>query len=265
MRKIFKKFRVVGVKPKKKKHPSQFTIVGKKPTVQKLPAQKSPSFDRTGKGEQKFKDLNKIRDAFGTDLDERFYIKPPTISVAKERILKYGRKVESKALERIPKIRKAAAKRVLSRKLEYGSKANVYKPGMISKNSNKAAMFPKLKIIKRTPFGKSVENKVTKLSLQAERLAKRKKERAIKRYEEKLDVIASRPKDRLKTSYKKFKPMDYREKVTNRQKTLDQGFNPDDKSSKFGNPILRKTKRFNRTPTWKFNNQFKELYKKKKK
>lgn len=251
---MFKKFR-------------RFRIVGGRPKVQKLPAQKSPTSSINESSQRLIKQYNtsKIRDAFGVGMDKRFYTKPPVVSVAKERIEKFGNIIESKALERISKIRKAAAKRVLSRKLEYGPKANVYKPGISSKNPNVAARFPKLKSIKRTKFGKSVEQKVTTLSLQAEKLAKRKGERAKEKFAKRLDIIMSSPKDRMKTSYKKFEPMDYREKSAFRQTKEDWGFDPDKKGSNFGNPVLRTTKRFNKTPTWKFNKQFKELYKKKKK
>ena len=251
MVKIFKKFRIVGAKPK----------------VQKLPAQKSPTSSINESSQRLIKQYNtsKIRDAFGVGMDKRFYTKPPVVSVAKERVEKFGQLVESRALERISKIRKAASKRILARKLEYGSKANVYKPGISSKNPNVAARFPKLKSIRRTKFGKSVEEKVTTLSLQAEKLAKRKSKKAMDKFSKRLDIIVSSPKDRMKTSYKKFKPMDYREKSSFRQTQSDWGFDPDKKGSGFGNPVLRTTKRFYKTPTWKVNQQFKRLDELKKK
>jgi hypothetical protein len=194
---MFKKFKI------KKLKPSQYPIVGNRPKVQKLPSQKSPTSSINESSQRLIKQYNtsKIRDAFGVGMDKRFYTKPPVVSVAKERIEKFGKLIESRSLERISKIRKAAGKRILSRKLEYGPKANVYKPGISSKNPNVAARFPKLKSIKRTKFGKSVQEKVTTLSLQAERLAKRKSEKAMKKFEQRLDIGRKRFFEK-KTEYK---------------------------------------------------------------
>jgi uncharacterized protein YlbG (UPF0298 family) len=206
----------------------RFKIIGKMPSVQKLPAQKSP-MPKIGEAAQKLMKEHNLRKYYGTEMDPKFYTKPPVISVAKERIEKFGNLIESRSLERISKIRQAAGKRILSRKLDYGSKANVYKPGISSRNPNIAARFPKLKSIRRTKFGKAVEQKVSTLSLQAEKLAKIKSKKAMEKFSKRLDITMSKPKDRPVSFYAKKQDVPKiikRGEEADFQRSVDMGFAP---------------------------------------
>ena len=184
MVKIFKKFRIVGAKPK----------------VQKLPAQKVPKITISSFDEQLKKSRKQsLRTAYGTDLPKEFYERPPMLSLAKERAEKVGRRVESSALQRIKKIRLATAKRLKSRRAEYGPKKTQF-----FQRTNKG--------LKQTPFAKKVKTKMTKLQTRAFKLAERKGQAAQTRMEQKLGVAVTKPKDRPTSFYTKKQDVPGRER-----------------------------------------------------
>ena len=203
----------------------KFKIVGKKPAVQKLPAQKSP-VEPMGENARKTFNREMMRKSYGVDMDKRFYTKPPILSLAKERAEKVGRRVESSALGRIKKIRQATAKRVKARRTEFGTKKTQF-----FKRTNKG--------LTTTKFGQKVKTKMTKLQTKAFTLAEKRGKKAQARMEQKLGVVATKPRDRLKTSYQKFTPMTIRDKISNRQRRSDQGFDPDETFS--FDPFFMKT------------------------
>ena len=184
MVKIFKKFRIVGAKPK----------------VQKLPAQKVPKITISSFDEQLKKSRKQsLRTAYGTDLPKEFYERPPMLSLAKERAEKVGRRVESSALQRIKKIRLATAKRLKSRRAEYGPKKTQF-----FQRTNKG--------LKQTPFAKKVKTKMTKLQTRAFKLAERKGQAAQTRMEQKLGVAVTKPKDRPTSFYTRKQDVPGRER-----------------------------------------------------
>lgn len=178
----------------------KFRIVGKKPSVQKLPAQKVPKVTSSAFDDQLKKSRQQaLRTSYGTDLPKSFYERPPMLSLAKERAEKVGRRVESSALQRIKKIRQATAKRLKSRRSEYGAKKTQF-----FQRTNKG--------LKQTPFAKKVKTKMTKLQTRAFKLAERKGQAAQTRMEQKLGVAVTKPKDRPTSFYTRKQDVPGRER-----------------------------------------------------
>ena len=178
----------------------KFRVVGKKPSVQKLPAQKVPKVTSSAFDDQLKKSRQQaLRTSYGTDLPKSFYERPPMLSLAKERAEKVGRRVESSALKRIKKIRQATAKRLKSRRLEYGPKKTQF-----FQRTNKG--------LKQTPFAKKVKTKMTKLQTRAFKLAERKGQAAQTRMEQKLGVAVTKPKDRPTSFYTRKQDVPGRER-----------------------------------------------------
>jgi len=187
----------------------KFIIKGRSPRYQftKLPPQPTPKtispLGTTFDDLLKESNLNKIRSAYGEDMPKSFYVKPPVISLAKERIEKVGRKVTQFGLSRLPKIRQAAAKRLKARRIEYGTK--------------KAQIFQRTNFgLKRTDFGKRVKAKIEKLQTQAVKLADVKGQKAMTKMEQKLSVNITPAKDRPVTRY--VKKTDPAQATTRREK-----------------------------------------------
>jgi hypothetical protein len=132
---------------------------------------------------------SKLRREFGTDMPKSFYERPPLISLSQERASKVGRRVESSALQRMSKIRSAAASRIKTRRSEFG----IQKTKFFTRTNNG---------LKPTPFGKKVKAKVLSLQTRAFELAEKKGIRAESKMAEKLGIgvkrfgssIASKPK-----------------------------------------------------------------------
>jgi hypothetical protein len=188
---------------------------------QKVPRQTS-AFDDALKKTR----VDRIRSTFGESMPKSFYERPPVLSIAKERAEKVGRRVESSALDRIKKIRQATAKRVKARRTEFGAKKTQF-----FKRTNKG--------LARTKFEKKVKAKMTELQTTAFKLAEKRGKKAQAIMEQKLGIVVTKPRDRLKTSYQKFTPMTTRDKISKRQRRSDQGFDPD-KTFSF-DPFFRKT------------------------
>jgi len=167
----------------------RFRVVGKKPSVQKLPAQKVPKVTSSAFDDQLKKSRQQaLRTSYGTDLPKSFYERPPMLSLAKERAEKVGRRVESSALQRIKKIRQATAKRLKSRRAEYGPKKTQF-----FQRTNKG--------LKQTPFAKKVKTKMSTLQTRAFKLAESKGQKAQTKMEQKLGVAITKPKDRPVSFY----------------------------------------------------------------
>jgi hypothetical protein len=207
---MFSKFRTVGKKPAKK-IPKDFEIVGKKPATTKLPAQKSPKPESVFDDLLKKSQTNKLRNTFGVGMDKSFYERPPLISLSQERASKIGRRVESSALQRMSKIRSAAASRIKAKRAEFG----IQKTKFFTRTNNG---------LKPTPFAKKVKAKISSLQTRAFKLAERKGIRATEKVSQRLDIPMSKPKDRPVSFYSK--KQDVRESLTKREKSIDMGFVP---------------------------------------
>jgi len=178
-------------------------------------AQKSPKFTVSSFDEQLKKSRKQaLRTSYGTDLPKEFYERHPMLSLAKERAEKVGRRVESLALKRISKIRQATAKRLKSRRSEYGPKKTQF---FIRTNKG----------LKNTPFQKKVKTKMAKLQTKAFNLAEKKGAAAQSRMEQKLGVAVTKPKDRATSFYNKTQDVparDRREKEFINRLKRDMGF-----------------------------------------
>jgi hypothetical protein len=179
---------------------SRFRTVGNKPATTKLPAQKSPKPVSTFDDLLKKSKTNKLRSTFGESMNKSFYERPPLISLSQERASKVGRRVESSALQRMSKIRSAAASRIKARRAEFG----IQKTKFFTRTNNG---------LKPTPFAKKVKAKVSSLQTRAFKLAERKGIRAESRMSEKLGV-----------GVKRFGSAVVSKPKTSRSKKLDWGF-----------------------------------------
>jgi hypothetical protein len=179
---------------------SRFRTVGKRPATTKLPAQKSPKPISTFDDLLKKSKTNKLRTTFGEGMNKSFYERPPLISLSQERASKVGRRVESGALERMSRIRSAAASRIKARRAEFG----IQKTKFFTRTNNG---------LKPTPFARKVKAKVSSLQTRAFKLAERKGIRAESKMSEKLGV-----------GVKKFGSAIVRKPKTNRSQKLDWGF-----------------------------------------
>jgi hypothetical protein len=179
---------------------SRFRTVGKRPATTKLPAQKSPKPISTFDDLLKKSKTNKLRTTFGEGMNKSFYERPPLISLSQERASKVGRRVESGALERMSRIRSAAASRIKARRAEFGIK----KTKFFTRTNNG---------LKPTPFARKVKAKVSSLQTRAFKLAERKGIRAESKMSEKLGV-----------GVKKFGSAIVRKPKTSRSQKLDWGF-----------------------------------------
>lgn len=168
----------------------KFKVTGNVP-VQKLPAQKTPKFTETSFSQLLDESKTKrLRTFYGTDMPKSFYEKPPVFSLAKERAEKVGRRVTEKGLQRISKIRQAAASRIKSRRAEYGKE--------------KTKMFERTNYsLKPTAFAKRVKAKVATLQTKAIKLADIRGAKAQAKMEQKLGVSVTKPKDRPVSFYAK--------------------------------------------------------------
>jgi hypothetical protein len=108
-------------------------------------------------------------------MNKSFYERPPLISLSQERASKVGRRVESSALQRMSKIRSAAASRIKARRAEFG----IQKTKFFTRTNNG---------LKPTPFAKKVKAKVSSLQTRAFKLAERKGIRAESKMSEKLGI-----------------------------------------------------------------------------
>jgi hypothetical protein len=168
---------------------SRFRTVGNKPATVKLPSQVTPKVTSSFDDMLKKSRSSKLRREFGTDMPKSFYERPPLISLSQERASKVGRRVESSALQRMSKIRSAAASRIKTRRSEFG----IQKTKFFTRTNNG---------LKPTPFGKKVKAKVLSLQTRAFELAEKKGIRAESRMAEKLGIgvkrfgsaIVSKPK-----------------------------------------------------------------------
>ena len=179
---------------------SRFRTVGKTPATTKLPAQKSPKPVSTFDDLLKKSKTNKLRSTFGEGMNKSFYERPPLISLSQERASKVGRRVESSALQRMSKIRSAAASRIKTRRSEFG----IQKTKFFTRTNNG---------LKPTPFAKKVKAKVSSLQTKAFKLAERKGIRAESRMSEKLGV-----------GVKRFGSAVVSKPKTSRSQKLDWGF-----------------------------------------
>lgn len=179
---------------------SRFRTVGKRPATTKLPAQKSPKPISTFDDLLKKSKTNKLRTTFGEGMNKSFYERPPLISLSQERASKVGRRVESGALERMSRIRSAAASRIKARRAEFG----IQKTKFFTRTNNG---------LKPTPFARKVKAKVSSLQTKAFKLAERKGIRAESKMSEKLGV-----------GVKKFGSAIVSKPKTNRSQKLDWGF-----------------------------------------
>lgn len=194
---------------------ARFRTVGKKPKVQKFPAQKSPKVSTSFDDLLNKSKTNKIRDAFGTNMDSKFYTKPPLISITQERISKVGRRVESGAFGRMSKIRTAAASRVKKQRDIFGKE--------------KTKLFVRTnKGLKQTPFGKKVKAKVSALQTRAFKLAEKKGAKVEAKMSKKLNIIIPKPKDRSTSFYnKKSDSITFaRGKAEDFRRNVEMGFEP---------------------------------------
>ena len=179
---------------------SRFRTVGKKPAITKLSAQKSPKPVSTFDDLLKKSKTNKLRSTFGEGMNKSFYERPPLISLSQERASKVGRRVESSALQRMSKIRSAAASRIKARRAEFGTQ----KTKFFTRTNNG---------LKQTPFARKVKAKVSSLQTKAFKLAERKGIRAESRMSEKLGV-----------GVKRFGSAVVSKPKTSRSQKLDWGF-----------------------------------------
>jgi hypothetical protein len=112
-------------------------------------------------------------------MDKSFYERPPLISLSQERASKVGRRVESSALQRMSKIRSAAASRIKARRAEFG----IQKTKFFTRTNNG---------LKPTPFAKKVKAKVSSLQTRAFKLAEKKGIRARKSSQRRIAMTKSR-------------------------------------------------------------------------
>jgi|DEB0MinimDraft_10_1074344.scaffolds.fasta_scaffold91235_2 hypothetical protein len=168
----------------------KFKVTGNVP-IQKLPAQKTPKFNETSFSQLLDESKTKrLRTFYGTDMPKSFYEKPPVFSLAKERAEKVGRRVTEKGLQRISKIRQAAAARIKARRAEFGKE--------------KTKMFQRTNYsLKPTAFAKRVKSKVATLQTKAIKLADIRGSKAQTKMEQKLGVFVTKPKDRPISFYSK--------------------------------------------------------------
>ena len=179
---------------------SRFRTVGNKPATVKLPSQVTPKATSSFDDMLKKSRSSKLRREFGTDMPKSFYERPPLISLSQERASKVGRRVESSALQRMSKIRSAAASRIKAKRAEFG----IQKTKFFTRTNNG---------LKPTPFAKKVKAKVSSLQTRAFKLAEKKGIRAESRMAEKLGI-----------SVKKFGSAIVSKPKTSRSQKLDWGF-----------------------------------------
>tara|TARA_R100000306_G_C4328238_1_gene118848 strand:+ start:72 stop:782 length:711 start_codon:yes stop_codon:yes gene_type:complete len=147
-----------------------------------------------------------LRSTFGKDMPKSFYIKPPIISGKQEIALKAARIREANVLKsKVKSIRKATATRIKSKATQFGPKAKLFKKTYVwSKTPTKIdPKPPKIKVLKRTPFGKLVQAKTEQLTGRAVTISKKRGFIHGERTAKKLGVTFPKGLKEMKTQFTK--------------------------------------------------------------
>ena len=147
-----------------------------------------------------------IKSTFGKDMPKSFYIKPPIISGKQEIALKAARIREVNVLKsKVKTIRKATATRIKSKVKQFGPQAKLFKKTHVwSKPPTIIDPKPlKIKVFKRTPFGKLVKAKTEQLTGRAVIISKKRGFIHGERTAKKLGVTFPKGLKEMKTQFAK--------------------------------------------------------------